>query len=73
MFYFEELYKKEKISTTDFLNYVSKFDSETSEQIGDLRFAQSKNKKYLETLKILELKKIPYLTELINYKPEYPY
>lgn len=76
MFYFEEFFKKGKIDANELIHILKSIDEKTSAKIGLLHYYSVNKQNHLEAEKIFnELKKrrIPYLEEIRNYKPVYPY
>ena len=76
MFYLEECFKIGKINAEELLRILKSLDSTTISEIGHLHYdaVREQNPKEVERLfKILQEKQIPFLEELRNYKPVYPY
>jgi|GEM_PF-5493248 len=76
MFYFEEFFKKGKIDATELIHILKSIDAKTSTKIGLLHYYSVNKQNLLDAEKIfneLKEKRIPYLEDIKNYRPVYPY
>jgi hypothetical protein len=76
MFYFEEYFKKGKIKAKELIDILKSIDENTSVKIGHLHYYATHGQITSEAENIfneLKAKRIPYLVELRNYRPVYPY
>lgn len=76
MFYFEEYFKKGKMNAKELVTILKSIDDETSVKIGHLHYYTVNGQNIADAEKIfneLNEKRIPYLAELRDYRPVYPY
>jgi len=76
MFYFEEYFKKDKITANELISILKTIDEDTSSKIGQFHYYTFKQQNLEEVgtlYKELSMIGIPFLDEFKNYRPVYPY
>ena len=76
MFYLEECFKTGKINGEELIRILKSLDSTSVSEIGHMHYDAVRGQNTLEVerlFKILKEKQIPFLEELRNYIPVYPY
>ena len=76
LFYFEEYFKKDKITEENLITILKNIDEETSTKMGQLHFNITREVDSSQAEKLfseLNEKQVPYLKEFTNFRPVFPY